>query len=86
MEMPQSKWPGLILMMFHGDYEGCNGKPPMFADGSRGYQFPKYKKNVLLELCYEWLTEFGYSMSTEEIEMMTGEHEVFREGKADGQA
>lgn len=86
MEMPQSKWPGLILMMFHGDYEGCNGKPPMFADGSRSYQFPKYKKNVLLELCYEWLTEFGYSMSTEEIEMMTGEHEVFREGKADGKA
>ena len=50
----------------------------MFADGSRGYQFPKYKKNVPMELCYEWLTEFGYSMSTEEIEMMTGTHQCFQ--------
>lgn len=78
MELPQSRWPDLILMMFHGDYEGGNRKPPMFADGSRGYQFPKWKKNVPLELCYEWLTEFGYSMSTEEIEMMDGTHPVFQ--------
>ena len=78
MELPQSSWPGLILMMFTGDYEGQKGRPPMFADGSRGYQFPKYKKNVPMELCYEWLTEFGYSMSTEEIEMMTGTHPVFQ--------
>lgn len=79
MELPQSEWPGLILMMFSGDYEGQNGRPPRFADGSRGYQMPKYKKNVPLELCYEWLTEFGYSMSTEEIEMMTGTHPCFQE-------
>lgn len=78
MELPQSEWPGLILMMFSGDYEGQNGRPPRFADGSRGYQMPKYKKNVPLELCYEWLTEFGYSMSTEEIEMMTGTHPAFQ--------
>jgi len=78
MELPQSSWPGLILLMFEGDYEGQKGRPPMFADGSRGYQFPKYKRNVSLELCYEWLTEFGYSMSTEEIEMMTGTHQVFQ--------
>ena len=31
-----------------------------------------------MELCYEWLTEFGYQMSTEEIEMMGGTHEVFQ--------
>lgn len=78
MELPQSNWPELILLMFNGDYEGNKNKPPMFADGSRGYQFPKWKKNVPLELCYEWLTEFGYSMSTEEIEMMTGTHPVFQ--------
>ena len=78
MEMPQSRWPALILMMFTGDYKGHGGRPPMFADGSRGYQFPKYKKNVQMELCYNWLTEFGYSMSTEEIEMMTGTHAVFQ--------
>ena len=78
MELPQSSWPELILLMFHGDYEGQKGKPPMFAEGSRGYQMPRYKKNVPLELCYEWLTEYGYSMSTEEIEMMTGTHPVFQ--------
>ena len=65
-------------MMFHGDYDGRKEKPPMFADGSRSWQFPKFKRNVRLELCYEWLTEFGYSMSSEEIEMMTGEHECFK--------
>ena len=26
-----------------------------------------------------WLTEFGYQMSTEEIEMMGGTHPVFQE-------
>ncbi len=78
MEMPQSKWPELILLMFSGDYEGQKGRPPMFADGSRGYQFPRYKRNVPMELCYEWLCEFGYSMSTEEIEMMSGTHPVFQ--------
>jgi ParB family chromosome partitioning protein len=78
MDLPQSSWPELILLMFDGDYEGMKNRPPMFADGSRSWQYPKYKKNVQLELCYEWLTEFGYSMSTEEIEMMTGEHECFK--------
>jgi ParB family chromosome partitioning protein len=78
MEMPQSKWPGLILMMFEGDWKGNKGKPPMFADGSRNWQMPKYRKSEMLEMCYEWLTEFGYSMSTEEIEMMSGTHPVFQ--------
>ena len=78
MEMPQSSWPGLILMMFEGDWRGQRSKPPVFADGSRGYQYPRYKKNVPMELCYEWLCEFGYSMSTEEIEMMSGTHTVFQ--------
>ena len=78
INMPQSRWPELILLMFEGDYEGQKNKPPMFAEGSRGYQLPQYKKNVPLELCYEWLTEFGYEMSTEEIQMMGGTHEVFQ--------
>ena len=78
MDLPQSRWPALILMMFEGDWRGQKNKPPRHADGARD-QFPKYKKNVPLDLCYEWLTEFGYSMSTEEIEMMGGTHEVFQE-------
>ena len=78
METPQSKWPGLILMMFEGDWRENRGRAPMFADGSRNYQMPKYKKDEKMELCYNWLTEFGYSMSTEEIEMMGGTHAVFQ--------
>ena len=77
MELPQSRWPTLILMMFEGDWRGQKYKPPKWADGPRD-RMPQYKKNVPLEMCYEWLTEFGYSMSTEEIEMMSGTHPVFQ--------
>ena len=78
MNMTQSKWPKMILIMFEGDWRGNKTKPPKFADGSRGYQFPRYKQDPKMELCYEWLTEFGYKMSTEEIEMMSGTHPVFQ--------
>ena len=77
MELPQSRWPAMILMMFEGDWRGQRNKPPKWADGPRD-RFPMFKKNVPLDLCYEWLTEFGYSMSTEEIEMMGGTHAVFQ--------
>ncbi len=77
MELPQSRWPALILMMFEGDWRGQKNKPPKWADGPKD-RMPQYKKNVPLEMCYEWLTEFGYSMSTEEIEMMSGTHPVFQ--------
>ena len=79
MDMPQSKWPKLILMMFDSDWKERKAKPPMFAEGSRAYEFPKFKKNVMQELCYSWLTEFGYQMSDEEIQMMAGTHPVFQE-------
>ena len=78
MELPQSRWPELILMMFEGDWKERKAKPPMFAEGSRGSDFPKFNRNVMMENCYSWLTEFGYSMSTEEIEMMGGTHAVFQ--------
>ena len=78
MDLPQKKWPGLILMMFEGDWKERKAKPPMFAEGSRSYEFPKFRRNVMMELCYTWLTEYGYEMSTEEIEMMAGTHPVFQ--------
>lgn len=78
MKLPQSRWPELILMMFEGDWKGNKQKPPRFADGSRGYQLPRHKKNGIMERCYEWLTEFGYQMSDEEIQMMAGTHPVFQ--------
>ena len=77
MELPQSKWPNLILMMFEGDWEEHKQKAPNFAEGRRSWQFPKHDKNPRLALCYEWLTEFGYQMSTEEVEMMAGTHDCF---------
>ena len=74
MDMPQSKWPGVILTFFHG--EGQANKIG-YADGAR-YKMPAYKPNKLLDMCYEWLTQFGYQMSDEEIRMMSGTHECFQ--------
>ena len=84
MDMPQSKWPGMILMMFEGDWRGNKGRPPEFTCGSRSWEMPKFDRKVKLELCYEWLTEFGYQMSTEEVEMMAGTHRVFQADFTEG--
>ena len=80
MKLPQKKWPGLILLMFEGDWAENKRKVPGFADGTRK-EFPKFKRNVMLELCYAWLTEYGYKMSDEEIRAMGGTHECFAEDK-----
>ena len=74
LEMPQKQWPNLILLMFQGEKEP---KTLSFTCGGR-YDFPEYDRKVRLELCYAWLTEFGYQMSDEEIQMMAGKHEVFK--------
>ena len=74
MDMSQNEWPVLILCLFEG-YSETNYES--FASGYRK-DFPKWKRNTRLEQCYKWLTEFGYQLSTEEIEMMSGTHAVFR--------
>ena len=79
LEMPQKQWPTLILMMFEGEKEP---KELSFTCGGR-YDFPKYDRKVRLEICYEWLTEFGYQMSDEEIQMMSGTHTIFRKEAED---
>ena len=79
LDMPQKQWPGLILMMFEGEKAP---KELSFTCGGR-YDFPKYDRKVRLELCYEWLTEFGYQMSDEEIQMMSGKHPIFRKEAED---
>ncbi len=79
LDMPQKQWPGMILMMFEGDKEP---KTLSFTCGGR-YDFPRYDRRVRLELCYEWLTEFGYQMSDEEIQMMAGTHPIFRKEAAE---
>ena len=76
MDMDQSDWPALIQCMFEG-WSESQKDAEKFACGSRR-EFPKWQRNTRLEQCYKWLTEFGYQMSTEEIEMMGGTHQVFQ--------
>ena len=80
MEMTQSEWPKLILMMF----EGCPEDKKRIEGFTTGYrkEWPAYKRNTRLEQCYKWLTEFGYEMSQEEIQMMAGDHKCLKRGKA----
>lgn len=69
----QSKWPGIILMLFEGDNSWRRG----YADGPKRER-PYYKNNKSLDLCYEWLTDFGYQMSDEEEQMQAGTHECYQ--------
>ena len=76
MGMSQSDWPGLIQCMFEGWCESQKDAES-FASGYRK-EMPKWQRNTRLEQCYAWLTEFGYEMSDEEIQMMAGTHPVFQ--------
>ena len=51
---------------------------------SRGYQreFPKFDHNRKLELIYRWLSMLGYKMSTEEAQLLSGDHEVYKAGES----
>ena len=80
MEMKQSDWPKLILIMFEGCPEDRK-KVESFTTGYKGDP-PVHQRNTRLEQCYAWLTEFGYQMSDEEIQMMAGTHECLKGGKA----
>ena len=46
---------------------------------SNGYrkEFPRYKRNVKLELIYKWLQMLGYEMSTDETHLLNGEHAAY---------
>ena len=68
--IPQSKWPGIILMMFQGDHN--NG----YVDGPKAAR-PRHKPNKKLDLCYQWLQQFGYRMSDEEEQLRDGTHQIF---------
>ena len=80
METSQHKWPELILKFFEGETE-----PKKIGYVSGGsYEMPKHTEHKKLDLCYEWLTQFGYQMSDEEIRMMSGQHECFgKDGAAE---
>ena len=72
--MHQSQWAEVILHMFHGDKKP---KDMGYAEGSK-WQMPRYKENRKLDLCYQWLEEFGYRMSDEEEQYRNGTHPVFQ--------
>ena len=44
-------------------------------------EFPKYTRSIKLELIYRWLCSLGYEISTEEAQIMTGDHEAFKAGE-----
>ena len=77
LEMNQSEWPTYIMVLFEGLPEKAE-QVESFACGYRK-EMPKHQRNTRLEQCYKWLTEFGYKMSEEEIQMMAGTHPVFQE-------
>ena len=80
METSQHRWPELILKFFEG--ETAPEKIGYVSGGS--YEMPKHQEHKKLDLCYEWLTQFGYRMSDEEIRLMSGEHECFgKDGAAE---
>ena len=78
MQMKQSEWPMLILALF----EGIPKEKKQYESFAGGYrkEMPQHQRNTRLEQCYEWLTQFGYQMSDEEIRMMSGQHECFGKG------
>lgn len=80
MDTKQSDWPVLIQILFEGLPEEKK-EIESFAKGYRK-EYPQFQRNPRLEQCYEWLTEFGYQMSDEEIQMMAGTHECLKGGKA----
>lgn len=48
-------------------------------------EFPTFKRSVKLELIYRWLCSLGYDMSTEESQIVTGDHEAFKAGEQYGE-
>ena len=44
-------------------------------------EVPKYTRSIKLELIYRWLCSLGYEISTEEAQIMTGDHEAFKAGE-----
>ena len=65
----------IIILIFEGD------RLESYVDGVKSREFPKYKPNVILDECYEWLSAYGYHLSEQERQLMTGTHPCFGEPK-----
>lgn len=44
--------------------------------------FPEYELSIKLNLIYNWLASLGYEMSTEEMQLLNGEHEGYHAAEA----
>ena len=65
-------------------FEGEATKPEGYAEGVKSREHPKYKKNHILDACYEWLSAYGYHLSDTEKQLMAGTHPCFEKVKANG--
>ena len=74
---PLDQWGKIIGIFLDGEQYG---KPPMYTDGYRN-SMPMHKENPLLDVYYEWLTEFGYKMSDVEKQLQDGTHPSFAGGR-----
>lgn len=67
---PPNVIPSLIYAAY-GDRDGVN----YFTDYKSEY--PRHKKNAVLDALYDWLISLGYELSDDETAMRDGTHEVF---------
>ena len=68
--------PKVIGCIFDGEERISLG----YVDGVKSRDFPKYKKNYVLDAYYDWLTAYGYQLSDTERQLMEGTHECYKEG------
>ena len=77
-KLPEKDLPKLILVLM-----GDSAKMACTGTSYKG-EFPKYTLNIRLNVIYDWLASLGYEISTDEMAMLNGEHEMYKEGGADG--
>lgn len=65
----------LTYRLFHGDEEDAYFTGRRWSHEKK----PEYQRNVRMEACYAWLSDLGYAMSSEEVNMMIGELDCFRD-------
>lgn len=53
-----------------------DGPEAIYASGVNS-EFPVYKKNVELDVIYDWLISLGYEMSDDERQIRDGSHSIF---------
>lgn len=73
-KLPRKYVPQLIYALF-GD-----GREPWTPVSMSRRDFPRFGQNGRLLLLYKWLQGLGYEMSTEEMALMDGSHEVYKRG------